>query len=163
MFVHTQNDIISFQIRDSDKLIPELPNYLVRSGLTNDLLRNAGLFDEMIVAITQMKFKTPFKLCYFKRVCYEREKVRICYSSKEFIPDFTFEDLSGVLEVKFCKTDKKEKELVDEINADIPAYNTKYKNLTFLVYDMGIIRDSDLFVRDIEKNNPRIKVLIIKH
>ena len=63
MFVHTQNDIISFQIRDSDKLIPELPNYLVRSGLTNDLLRNAGLFDEMIVAITQMKFKTPFKLC----------------------------------------------------------------------------------------------------
>ena len=67
------------------------------------------------------------------------------------------------MEVKFCKTDKKEKELVDEINADIPAYNTKYKNLSFLVYDMGIIRDSDLFVRDIEKNNPRIKVLIIKH
>lgn len=67
------------------------------------------------------------------------------------------------MEVKFCNTDKKERELVDDINADIPAYSTKYKNLTFLVYDMGIIRDIDLFVEDIERNNPRIKVLIIKH
>jgi hypothetical protein len=42
--------IISFQIKDSDKLIPELPEHLVTSGLTNDLLRNAALFDELIVA-----------------------------------------------------------------------------------------------------------------
>lgn len=194
--------IISFQIKDSDKLIPELPEHLVRSGLTNDLLRNAALFDELIVAITQMvgfldviqkdslrvlteleeflfknlrksMLKRPMEekevqdtieiMLISKGIAYEREKVRISYSSKEFIPDFTFEDLSSVLEVKFCKTDKKEKALVEEINADIPAYATKYNNLTFLVYDLGIIRDSGLFVRDIEKNNPRIKVLIIKH
>jgi hypothetical protein len=97
-----------------------------------------------------------------KGYSYQREKVRISYSSKEFIPDFTFEDLSAVLEVKFCKTDRKEKDLVDEINADILAYATKYENLTFLVYDMGIIRDMELFSKDIEKNNPRIKVLIVK-
>ncbi|MCL5949952.1 MAG: hypothetical protein M1490_05690 [Candidatus Bathyarchaeota archaeon] len=97
-----------------------------------------------------------------KGYSYQREKVRISYSAKEFIPDFTFEDLTAVLEVKFCKTDKKEKDLVDEINADILAYATKYENLTFLVYDVGIIRDTELFAKDIEKNNPRIKVLIIK-
>jgi hypothetical protein len=97
-----------------------------------------------------------------KGYTFQREKVEIRYSSKGFKPDFTFEDLNALLEVKLCKTDKKEKDIIDEINADIPAYTTKYKNVTFLVYDLGIIRDSELFARDIEKNNPRIKVLIIK-
>jgi hypothetical protein len=97
-----------------------------------------------------------------KGYTFEREKIRIIYSSKNFIPDFTFEDLNATLEVKFCKTDKKEKDLVDEINADILAYSTKYQNLTFLVYDLGIIRDTDQFSKDIERNNPRIRVLIVK-
>ena len=193
--------IMSFQIKDSDKLIPELPDYLERQGLTTDLLRNASMFDELTVAITQMvgflnviqknsfRILTELEEFLFKNLrksmlkrpdeekevqdtieimliskgyAYQREKVRICYSSREFVPDFTFEDLNSVLEVKFCKTDKKEKELVDEINADIPAYTTKYNNVTFLVYDLGIIRDIDLFGEDIEKNNPRIKVLVIK-
>jgi len=194
--------IISFQIRDSDKLVPELPEYLVNSGLSNDLLRNASLFDEILVASTQMvgfldviqknSFRILTELEEFlfrnlrksmttrpmgekevqdtiqimlisKGYVFEREKVEISYSSKNFRPDFTFEDLNAVLEVKLCSSDKKEKDLVDEINADIPAYSTKYNNVTFLVYDLSIIRDSDLFVEDIERNNPRIKVLIIKH
>jgi len=193
--------IMDFQIKDSDKLIPVLPDYLVKQGLTHNLLRNASLFDELSVAISQMvvfldviqknslRILTELEEFLFKNLrksmlqrpedekdvqdtievmliskgyIYQREKVRICYSSKDFVPDFTFDDLNSVLEVKFCKTDKKEKELVDEINADIPAYATKYKNLTFLVYDMGIIRDGETFTSDIEKNNPRIKVLIIK-
>jgi len=97
-----------------------------------------------------------------KGINYQREIVRVSYSAKTFIPDFTFEDLNATLEVKFCKTDQKEKELVDEINADILAYSTKYQNLTFLTYDMGIIRDTEQFSNDIEKNSPRIKVLVIK-
>jgi hypothetical protein len=52
--------------------------------------------------------------------------------------------------------------LVDEINADIPGYSTRYQNLTFLVYDLGVIRDAEQSSRDIEKNSPRIKVLIVK-
>ncbi len=97
-----------------------------------------------------------------KGISYQREIVRISYSAKTFIPDFTFEDLNATLEVKFCKTDQKEKALVDEINADILAYSTKYQNLTFLIYDMGMIRDTEQFANDIEKNSPRIKVLVIK-
>lgn len=98
-----------------------------------------------------------------KGYVFDRERVRIRYSNKDYIPDFTYEDLNAVLEVKLCKTDKKEKDIIDEINADIPAYTTKFSNVTFLVYDLGIIRDADSFRKDIEKNNPRIKVLIIKH
>ena len=98
-----------------------------------------------------------------KGYVFERETIRIRYSNKDYIPDFTFEDLNAVLEIKLCKTDRKEKDIIDEINADIPAYTTKFNNITFLVYDLGIIRDTDSFRKDIEKNNPRIKVLIIKH
>jgi len=94
---------------------------------------------------------------------FDRERVKIRYSNKNYVPDFTFEDLNAVLEVKLCKTDKKEKDIIDEINADIPAYTTKFSNVTFLVYDLEVIRDADSFREDIEKNNPRIKVLIIKH
>jgi hypothetical protein len=94
---------------------------------------------------------------------FDRERVKILYSNKDYIPDFTFEDLNAVLEVKLCKTGKNEKDIIDEINADIPAYTTKFSNVTFLVYDLEVIRDADSFREDIEKNNPRIKVLIIKH
>jgi len=98
-----------------------------------------------------------------KDYVFKREKTEIHYSNKDYKSDFAFEDLNAVLEVKLCKTDRKEKDIIDEINADIPPYTTKYSNVTFLVYDLGIIRDVNSFRKDIEKNNPRIKVLIIKH
>lgn len=98
-----------------------------------------------------------------KGYVFEREKIRIPYSNKTYQPDFTFEDLDAVLEVKLCKTGRKEKDLIDEINADIPPYTSRFSNVTFLIYDLEVIRDSDSFRKDIEKNNPRTKVLIIKH
>ena len=94
---------------------------------------------------------------------FKREKPRIPYSNKEYIPDFSFEDLDAVLEIKLCKTDKGEKEIINEINSKIPAYKTKFSNITFLVYDLGIIQNTDSFRKDIERNDPRIKVLIRKH
>lgn len=97
-----------------------------------------------------------------KGYIYQREKIRIPYSNKTYQPDFTFDDLNAVLEVKLCKTDQKEKDLIDEINADISPYASKFSNITFLIYDLGIIRDVDLFRKDIEKNNPRTRVLIVK-
>ena len=53
---------------------------------------------------------------------YKREKVTIEYSSKVFIPDFTFSSLDLALDVKFAKISEKVKEIIDEINGDIPAY-----------------------------------------
>ncbi len=93
---------------------------------------------------------------------YSREKVTIPYSSKSFIPDFTFNNLNIALEIKLCNRDGKEKEIIDEINADIQAYKTKYKNQIFLVYDNGYIRDVQRFRQDIS-NDLDIYVDVIKH
>jgi hypothetical protein len=93
---------------------------------------------------------------------FEREKVTITYSSKNYIPDFTFASLDLVVETKICNRSGKEKELIDQINADIVAYQTKYTNLLFVVYDLGLIRDEAKFITDIQRN-ANVRVLVIKH
>jgi hypothetical protein len=140
--------------KDAVKILTNLEEFLFKN--LRKSIRNKPVNEKEVQEIVEI-------MLISKGYVFQREKVRINYSSKEFIPDFTFEDLDAVLEVKLCKTDKKEKDIVDEINADIPAYLSRYGNVTFLVYDLEIIRDVDLFVNDIEKNNPRIKVLIIQH
>ena len=92
---------------------------------------------------------------------YRRGKDRIEYSSKAFIPDFTFQALDLALEVKLCNRDRREKEIVDEINADIPAYQTKYRRVLFVVFDLGFIRDEPRFKSSIEAN-PDVYVLVVK-
>jgi hypothetical protein len=92
---------------------------------------------------------------------YRRGRVSIPYSSKSFVPDFTFDSLDLALEVKLCKTTDQEKTIIGEINADIPAYLTRYSRIIFVVYDLGCIRDVGLFRSGIEKN-PNIRVLVVK-
>lgn len=93
---------------------------------------------------------------------YRREKVGIEYSSKRFFPDFTFESLDLTVEAKLSTSEKKIKEIVDEINADIPAYQLRYRRIIFVVYDLGFIRDINQFKASIE-SNPDVYVLVIKH
>lgn len=140
--------------KDSFRILTNLEEYLFRNLRKNVMQK--PLEEKEVKDVIQIMLNS-------KGIVFEREKVRISYSSKDFIPDFAFEDLNAVLEVKLCKTDKKEKDIIDEINADIPAYTSRYNNTTFLVYDLGIIRDIDLFRKDIERNSPRIEVLVIKH
>ena len=92
---------------------------------------------------------------------YTREIEHMPYSSKSYIPDFLFEKIKTVVEVKLCKTADKEKNIISEINDDIIAYKTKYPNLIFVVYDLGIIRDQDKFKNDI-MNNEQVQVIIVK-
>jgi len=93
---------------------------------------------------------------------FSRERERILYSTKTYIPDFVFKKISTVVEVKFCNKDSKEKEIIDEINADIIGYKTKYSNLIFVVYDISIIRDVDQFRKNIESNES-VFLKVIKH
>lgn len=93
---------------------------------------------------------------------FSREKERIIYSTKTYIPDFVFKKIDTVVEVKFCNSPTKEKEIIDEMNADIVAYKTKYANLIFIVYDLSIIRDVDQFKNSIEANE-NVFLKIIKH
>jgi hypothetical protein len=58
---------------------------------------------------------------------YTREVERFPYSSKSYQPDFLFEKIKTVVEVKLCKSADKEKDIVSEINDDIIGYKTRYR------------------------------------
>ena len=90
-----------------------------------------------------------------------REQETVPYSTKRYIPDFTFDRIGLAVEVKLCKDKDREKPMIDEINADILGYGGRYDRCIFVVYDLGFIRDVAQFSGDIEKN-PNVHVLIIK-
>src|SRR5207245_2314806 len=92
---------------------------------------------------------------------YRRELIRIPYSSKTYIPDFTFEVLHLALEMKLCNSKERVKEMIDEINGDIPPYQTRYENVIFAIYDLGSIRNVAEFKGSIEKNL-NVYVVVVK-
>jgi hypothetical protein len=93
---------------------------------------------------------------------YDREVGRVKVSAKEVVPDFIVPPLSLALEVKLIKSHARAKEIVDEINADITAYSKSYRQLMFIVYDLGFVRDETEFRHDLE-NTGNVDVLVIKH
>jgi hypothetical protein len=94
---------------------------------------------------------------------YDRETGRVKTSGKESVPDFIFfPSLKLCLEVKLSKTAERLKAIVDEINADIRAYSTRYERQLYIVYDVGTIRDEAEFKRGLE-NAPGVSVIIVKH
>ena len=95
-------------------------------------------------------------------VPYSRETERIEYSSKAYTPDFTIQKIDLAIDIKLCARERREKEIIAEINDDILAYQTKYGNLFFIVYDVGFIRDTDRFIGAFEKNQ-NVIVKVVKH
>lgn len=91
---------------------------------------------------------------------YSREHPHIEYSSKCYVPDFSFKKIDLAVEIKLCKTD--EKRLIAQINDDILAYKTVFRNILFIIYDLGKIRDTDVFKSSFEKC-PEVIIKIIKH
>lgn len=93
---------------------------------------------------------------------YDRETGRVKVSTKEVIPDFILLKLGLALEVKLISEPGRAKTVVDEINADIMSYSRAYRQLLFIVYDMGFIRIEEEFRRDLEASG-RVSVVIVKH
>lgn len=93
---------------------------------------------------------------------YDREVGRVKFSAKEAVPDFIVRKLSLAIEVKFVKSSERIREIVDEISADIASYSKAYRQLLFLVYDLGHIRDEMEFQHDLE-DAPNVSVVVIKH
>ena len=91
---------------------------------------------------------------------YSKEHPHIEYSSKKYIPDFSFERISLAVEIKLCKGD--EKLLIGQLNDDILAYKTQFRNILFVIYDIGQIRDVETFKKSFE-NQTNVYVQIIKH
>jgi REase_DpnII-MboI len=92
---------------------------------------------------------------------FRREQQTVPYSTKRYIPDFTFDRIGLAVEAKLCKDKDREREMIDEINADIVGYGGRYDRCLFVIYDLGFIRDVAKFSADIEAN-PNVHVLIIK-
>ena len=95
-------------------------------------------------------------------ISYGREVDSIEYSSKTYTPDFSLQKINLAVEVKLCSRAEREKELPEEINDDILAYQTKYQNLLFVVYNLGYIRDKDLFSRSFEEHE-NVTIRVVKH
>ncbi|MFH1372440.1 MAG: hypothetical protein ABII79_01405 [bacterium] len=93
---------------------------------------------------------------------YARESDHIEFSSKTYVPDFTFSKIDLALEVKLCGSNEREKAMIGEISDDILAYQTKYGNLLFVIYDNGFIRDTDRFKRDFERSE-NVIIVVVKH
>ena len=96
----------------------------------------------------------------FRSIDFEREGPHIDYSSKAYIPDFSFNSIDLAVEIKLCKTE--EKTFIQQINDDILAYKTKFNNLLFIIYDLGVIRDVDTFKQSFEETE-NVIVHVIKH
>lgn len=93
---------------------------------------------------------------------YSRETDSIEYSSKTYTPDFSLFKIDLAAELKLCGRDGREKAIIAEINDDILAYETKYGNILFIVYDVGLIRDVERFARSFE-NHENVIVRVVKH
>ena len=93
---------------------------------------------------------------------YDREVGRVKISVKEVVPDFIVPKLQLAIEIKSTKTSARVREVVDEINADIRAYSSGYRQIMFLVYDLGYIRDETDFRHGVEKGG-NVDILVIKH
>lgn len=91
---------------------------------------------------------------------YSREFPHIEYSSKQYVPDFSFQKIDLAVEIKLCKKD--EKGLIAQLNDDILAYKTVFRNILFIIYDLGQIRDEDVFKASFE-SSPDVIIQIIKH
>jgi len=92
---------------------------------------------------------------------YSRETDSIEYSSKTYVPDFSLPSFDLALEIKFCSNEEREKRVIPEINDDIVAYRTKYRNAIFIVYDLGFIRDVERFRSSFELS-PNVFVEVVK-
>lgn len=97
-----------------------------------------------------------------KGLDYDRETGKFKFSRKEYIPDFIIPKYELCIEVKFIKDISRKSKIIEEINADITAYSKEYKNVLFIIYDLGIIRDETEIKRDIE-NIDGVNILVIKH
>ena len=94
-----------------------------------------------------------------RAVEFERE-AQLKHATKKVKPDFVLPSLDMALEVKLCNSPRREKEIIEEIGADIVAYRTRYRVLLFVVYDVATIADKEAFQRGFS-NEPGVLIEII--
>ncbi len=141
-----QSEKIS-DVYDGENTAPEASNLIQIINLGEKKLRKLIRVTPTNEKEVQEKYED---LLIATDIKYAREFPHIEYSMKQYIPDFSIQKLDLAIEIKLCKRDPKS--LIAQINDDILAYKTKFKNLIFLIYDLGQIRDIDIFKNSIEEN-----------
>lgn len=132
--------------------------YFLQANLRKAIFEEPSHEKEVQNAIEQLLIGRGLE----KGVDYDREVGRVKVSVKEVIPDFILPPLQMAIEVKLSKTEAKPKALVDEINADIKSYSIKYERILFIVYDLGTIRDTNEFTKDLQQT-AGVHVVVVKH
>lgn len=95
-------------------------------------------------------------------VRFTRERDVTSVAGKYYKPDFVIESLDLAIEVKLAKSGNGVAKIQEDLNADISGYRTKWKNLLFVIYDLGVIVDPYKFQTD-NIQLFGISVRVIKH
>jgi hypothetical protein len=66
------------------------------------------------------------------------------------------------IDLKLCSCDGREKEIIVELNDDILGYKAQFGNVLFIVYDLGLNRDVELFTSAFEVH-ANVLVRVVKH
>jgi hypothetical protein len=162
LLMAAKDELLSSSITDvyhGKNTVPESSTIIKILSLIDNKLRKLVREKPLKETIIQDIFEN---LLIATDIPYERESPSISYSSKKYIPDFSFLQLDLIVEVKLCTEITKEKFLIAQINDDILAYQTKFGNIIFIIYDLGQIRDTSRFSKSFE-NNDKIIIKIIKH
>lgn len=93
---------------------------------------------------------------------FTRERDVTSVGGKYYKPDFVVESLDLAIEVKLAKAGNGVAKIQEDLNADISGYKTKWKNLLFVIYDLGVIQDPYKFQMENIKLFG-ISVRVIKH
>ena len=92
---------------------------------------------------------------------YDRETGRTKSSGKEDIPDFVLKLSNTALEVKLVKSKDSKRQVIEQMRADVLAYQVGYKQVLFVVYDLGFVNDVAEFVSGFSVT-PGVRVVVIK-
>ncbi len=93
---------------------------------------------------------------------FTRERDVTSVVGKYYKPDFVIEALDLAIEIKLAKPGNGVAKIQEDLNADISGYRTKWKNLLFVIYDLGVITDPYKFQTDNIKLFG-VSVRVIKH
>ena len=74
---------------------------------------------------------------------------------------FVFPTLRAALDLKLCDRPGREKEIVAEIQGEIPARREAYPRTIFGVYDLGFIPDGEGFARAFD-GHEGVRVVVMK-
>jgi hypothetical protein len=90
----------------------------------------------------------------------ERE-VTFYYKGKAYRSDFALPSLQAALEIKLAKASRQVGQIIDELEADLSAYQSHYRHLFVLIYDLANSSRIDKYAK--ASLNPFVRYVVVRH